>query len=130
MISINKVNADEYKTLSCPGLAMSSNGLPCTNCDQPVGCYLEGNPNVPYWAKLGFKFEKSFDITKVTTLNAIDKESWIAINEDIILMSSFMRFPSSEYVNEVHKYLHFTDEINYYAEKGTIFIFRLKKIKI
>jgi len=120
VINMNQTNTKEYKTLSCPRLAMGSNGIkPCTNCQsQSVGCHLEGNPNVPYWAELGFKFEKSFDITKVATLNTIEKENWNTINDDIILMSSFMRFPSSEHVNEVHRYLHFTDEINNYAEKG------------
>ena len=125
MINIDQINPKEYKTLSCPGLAMGSKGIkPCKNCEsQSVGCHLEGNPNIPYWAKLGFKFEKSFDITKVATLNTIEKEIWNTINDDIILMSSFMRFPSSEHVNEVHRYLHFTDEINNYAEKGLQYCF-------
>jgi len=117
VVSMEKVEPARYKTLSCNKLAMQPGGYPCKNCDQKIGCKLEGSPNIPYWKGLGFMFEESFDIGQSFQMNSIERDSWIELNEDMVLMSSFMSFPSSHAVNTVHQYLEFIDEILQKAEE-------------
>ena len=119
VVEMSQVDTSKLTTISCPRLAMEHGGVSCLNCgNSQVGCRLEGNPNEPYWSRLGFNFESSFDVTRHVAVNTIDKAAWRGIDNDIVLMSSFMRFPSTDVVNQVHRYLHFTDDIKRQVDTG------------
>ena len=79
---------------------MVPDGFPCKNCESKIGCKLEGSPNIPYWKALGFNFEESFDIGQSFQINSVEKEPWTKLTDDMVLMSSFMSFPSSQAVNQ------------------------------
>ena len=100
VVSVDQINPENYRTLSCNKLAMVPGGFTCKNCDAKIGCKLEGSPNIPYWRALGFKFEESFDIGQSFQINSVEKEPWTKLTDDMVLMSSFMSFPSSLAVNQ------------------------------
>ena len=108
-------------TLYCHGRIMSAEGFPCVNCpdfDPRKGCALVGSPNVPYWKSIGVSFTKSFNLDGIIEHNEANNWSKLDHHKIIALPASFMRFPSTNAVNYVHKSLVFVDEIKTIGDKG------------
>ena len=108
-------------TLYCHSRIMSAEGFPCANCPESgseKGCALIGSPNVPYWESIGVSFTKSFNLDGIIEHNEAKNWSELDNHKIIALPASFMRFPSSDAVNYVHKNLVFVDEIKTIGDKG------------
>lgn len=117
--TMSEMNAVD--TLYCHGRIMSAEGFPCVNCpdfDPRKGCALVGSPNVPYWKSIGVSFTKSFNLDGIIEHNEANNWSKLDHHEIIALPASFMRFPSTNVVNYVHKSLVFVDEIKTIGDKG------------